>query len=169
MRVLDLQRAFARPGAPTENFENKAGAVEHLGAPGLFEIALLHRRERAIHHHDAGVVGFDQPGDLLHFAVAEIGRRPHGARASRCRSAPTSRSMARASPTASSRRAAGVRVRRRRRAPPPAAATGSMTSARPVAKPSGLSRSDRVSRRRGSNQTFSPAGASSAPSNSWTG
>ena len=79
MRVLDLQRAFAGARAPAENFQDKAGAVEHLGAPGLFQIALLHRRERAVHHHDAGLVGFDEPGDLFDLAFAEIGRRPHGA------------------------------------------------------------------------------------------
>jgi hypothetical protein len=78
MSVLDLQSAFARPGAATENFENEAGAVEHLGTPGIFEIALLNGRERAIHDDNPGVVGFDEPGDLFHFAGAEIGRRPHG-------------------------------------------------------------------------------------------
>ena len=76
MRVLDLQRAFAGARAPAENFQDEPGAVEHLGVPGLFQIALLHRRERAIHHHDAGFVGFDEAGDLLDLALAEIGRRP---------------------------------------------------------------------------------------------
>ena len=47
--------------------------------------------------------------------------------------------------------------------------TGSTTSARPVAEPVGLSRSERVSRGRGSNKLYSPAGGSSAPSKSWTG
>ena len=75
MRVLDLQRAFAGARAATENFQNKPGAVEHLGVPGLFQIALLHRRQRAVHHHDAGFEGFDEAGDLLDFAFAEIGRR----------------------------------------------------------------------------------------------
>ena len=75
MRMLDLQRAFARARAPAENFENETGAVEHLGVPGLFQIALLHRRERAIHHHDAGFETFDEAGDLLDLALAEIGRR----------------------------------------------------------------------------------------------
>ena len=61
MRELDLQRALARARAAAENFEDQPGAVEHLGAPGLFQIALLHRRERAIHHDDAGVVLLTSP------------------------------------------------------------------------------------------------------------
>ena len=79
--MLDLQRAFARARAPAEDFQNEPGAVEHLGAPGLFEIALLHRRKRAVHHHDAGFEGFDEAGDLLDLAFAEIGRRAQRARA----------------------------------------------------------------------------------------
>ena len=74
MRELDLQRAFPGAGAPAEDFQDQPGAVEHLGAPGLFQIALLHRRERAIHHHDAGLVAFDQAGDLLDLALADEGR-----------------------------------------------------------------------------------------------
>ena len=63
MRMLDLQRAFARARAASEDFENEPGAVEHLGVPGLFQVALLHRRERAVHHHDAGFERLDEPGE----------------------------------------------------------------------------------------------------------
>ena len=43
MRQLDLQPAFARARAPAEDLQDQPGAVEHLGVPGLLEIALLHR------------------------------------------------------------------------------------------------------------------------------
>ena len=76
MRKLDLQRAFLGLGAAAEDFQDQPGAVEHLGVPGLLEIALLDRRQRAIHHHQFDVVARDQPGDLLDLALAEIGRGP---------------------------------------------------------------------------------------------
>src|SRR5262245_41833044 len=43
MCELDLQAAFTRARAATEDFEDQAGAVEHLGAPGALKVALLHR------------------------------------------------------------------------------------------------------------------------------
>ena len=52
MRELDLQRAFPRARAPAENFQDQAGAVDDFGVPGLLQIALLHRRNRAVHHDD---------------------------------------------------------------------------------------------------------------------
>jgi len=49
--------------------------VEHLGVPGLFQIALLHRRKRAIHYHQAGLDALDQACDLLDLSGADIGCR----------------------------------------------------------------------------------------------
>src|SRR5262249_20507206 len=74
MRQLDLQGAFAGAGTPAEDFQDQSGAIEHLRAPGFFEITLLHRRERAIHHHYARVIGFDQAGNLLDLALADESR-----------------------------------------------------------------------------------------------
>ena len=76
MRQFDLQRAFLGLGAAAEDFQDQAGAVENLGVPGLLEIALLDRRQRAIHHHQFDVVPGDEPDDLLDLALAEIGRGP---------------------------------------------------------------------------------------------
>ena len=76
MRQLDLQRAFLGLGAAAEDFQDQPGAVDHLGVPGLLEIALLDRRQRAVDHHELDVVAGDQPGDLLDLALAEIGRGP---------------------------------------------------------------------------------------------
>jgi hypothetical protein len=78
MRELHLQRAFARARAPAEDLQDQPGAVEHLGIPGFLEIALLHRRDRAIHHHDAGFLAFHQAGDFLDFALADISRGRDG-------------------------------------------------------------------------------------------
>ena len=49
MSELDLQRAFTScvPGA--ENFEDQSGAIDDLGRKRIFEIALLDRRQGAIH------------------------------------------------------------------------------------------------------------------------
>jgi hypothetical protein len=72
---LHLQRSLPRPRPCAENFQDQPGAVEHLRVPGLFEIALLHRGERAIHHDQARLQALDQSGDLLDLAGADEGGR----------------------------------------------------------------------------------------------
>src|ERR1700733_9102629 len=76
MCQFDLQRAFPGLGATAEDFQDQSGAVEHLGVPGLLEIALLDWRECAIHYHKFDVMPGDEAGDLLDLALAEIGRGP---------------------------------------------------------------------------------------------
>src|SRR5262245_8234418 len=75
MRELDLQRALTRLRTTSEYLQNEAGAVDDLGAPRLLQIALLHRRQRAVHHNDADLVGFDEAAKLFDLALADIGRR----------------------------------------------------------------------------------------------
>src|SRR5262249_25503396 len=82
MRKLDLQRALAGAGAPTEDFQDQSGAIEHLGTPDLFEIALLNRRERAIHDHHPGFRGLDAPGNLSPLPLADEGRGENSAEGS---------------------------------------------------------------------------------------
>ncbi len=76
MREFDLQRAFLGLGTAAEDFEDQPGAVKHLGVPGLLKVALLDRRQRAIHHHQLDLVPGDEPDDLLDLALAKIGRGP---------------------------------------------------------------------------------------------
>ena len=77
-RQLDLQPAFmgARPRA--ENFEDQAGAVDDLGLPAPFEIALLHRAQRAVDDDEPDLVFADQPAQILDGPAAEqaAGARP---------------------------------------------------------------------------------------------
>src|SRR5665213_509959 len=76
MSALDLYSAFTRARAPAENFQNESGAVDDLRVPGFFQIALLHRRDRAIHDDDGSFERFGEPGDLVDLALADISRRP---------------------------------------------------------------------------------------------
>ena len=81
VRVLDLQRPFPRLRPPAEDFQDQPGAIEHLGDPGLLEIALLHRRERGVQDHEPGRMGLYQPGDFFDLAFAdECRRRDRGER-----------------------------------------------------------------------------------------
>src|SRR6202023_3000058 len=76
MRMLDLQRTFARARPPAENFKDQTGTIQDLGVPGLFNIAPLYRGDRAIHHDQVGAEGLHDPGDLVDLALTEVGCRP---------------------------------------------------------------------------------------------
>ncbi len=70
-RQFDLQPALARAGPATEDLQDQAGPVDHLGLPRLLQIALLHRREGVVDHHYMGVACAAEGGDLVGLALAE--------------------------------------------------------------------------------------------------
>lgn len=76
MRMLDLERTFAGAGPATENLQDQVGAIQNFCIPGFFQIALLHRRQCAIHDHDAGVEALDETGNLFDLTLAEESCRP---------------------------------------------------------------------------------------------
>lgn len=71
MRKIDLQRAFLCGGAAAEDFENQARAVDDLAIPLLFEIALLHRGQRMIDDHQAGIGLVEKMADFFDLAGSE--------------------------------------------------------------------------------------------------
>ena len=74
---FDLQRALLGPGTGAENLENQPGAVDYLGAPRFFQIALLYRRQAAVD---------DGQRDLVFLAErAETIDRPPSQQGGRCR------------------------------------------------------------------------------------
>src|SRR3954465_12944060 len=63
-----------RAGALAEDFEDEAGAVDDLGLPAAFEVALLHRGERRIDGDKADIIVGDDAAQHLDIPAAERGR-----------------------------------------------------------------------------------------------
>ena len=69
--MLDLQRALRRLRPLAEDLQDQGRAVEHLGAPGFFEVALLHRGERMVDDDQLRLAGACDGGDVVHQSGAE--------------------------------------------------------------------------------------------------
>ena len=76
MRQFHLQAAFARPRPFAENLQDQPRAINHLAAPGAFQIALLHGAEGSIHNHHAHLLVMQRARFDLHLAFAHQGGRP---------------------------------------------------------------------------------------------
>ncbi len=76
MGELDLQAPFPRPRPLAEDLEDQPGAIEHLGVPCPFEVALLHGCERVIDDDQRSILGAHQSCKLFDLAGAEQRRRP---------------------------------------------------------------------------------------------
>src|SRR5579862_1591175 len=76
MRQLDLEPALARLRPLAEDLQDERRAVEHLGVPGLLEIALLDRRELGVDDDDLGLERQRFRLDLVDLAAADQ-RRGH--------------------------------------------------------------------------------------------
>src|SRR4051812_36031706 len=64
-----------RAGALAEDFEDEAGAVDDLGMPAAFEVALLNRAEGSVDDDQTDCVVGDDFAQLLDIAAAEQCRR----------------------------------------------------------------------------------------------
>ena len=171
MSELDLQRALAGAGAGAEDFQDQAGAIEHLGVPRLLEIALLHRRERAIDYDQARLHALDKAGDLRDLAGADERRRPD--RGDRHDAGLENIEIDRARETDRLVELGGGRARacRHRRSPArrPTAQLGLDDDGAPDTRARWRAQLVCARDPTGFSQALSPVGRSSVPSNSWIG
>jgi len=72
LRELDLKLAFVRARTLREDVEDEPRAIDDAALGELFEIALLHGRERAIDEDEIRVERLATFGELLRLAAADV-------------------------------------------------------------------------------------------------
>ena len=76
MREFNLQTPLGRRCPLTEDFKDQPRPVNHLALELFFEIALLHRRQRAINDDQIRLMQIAGDGDILDLPLAKQRRRP---------------------------------------------------------------------------------------------
>ncbi len=72
MRQLDLQPAFAAPGALREDVENELRAIEHLARKEVLQVAALRRRKFVVENDGRDLLVLERFLDQLGFAFADV-------------------------------------------------------------------------------------------------
>jgi hypothetical protein len=75
MGELDLKRTFPRASPAAKNFKDQTSAIDNLGRKRFFQIALLHRRQNAVHEDEVNVFRANQSRKLGNIAFAEESSR----------------------------------------------------------------------------------------------
>jgi hypothetical protein len=70
MGELDLKRTFPRASPAAKNFKDQTSAIDNLGRKRFFQIALLHRRQDAVHEDEVNVFRANQSRKLGNIAFA---------------------------------------------------------------------------------------------------
>ena len=76
---MHLQLALGGPGAPGEDLQDQAGAVDDLELQRLLQVALLHGGEDVVDDHQVGLDGVRLGVQRLHLAASEQGGGRRGA------------------------------------------------------------------------------------------
>src|SRR5690606_23567729 len=75
MRQINLKAPFLGAGATTEDLEDEAGAVQHLGLQLALEVTLLHPRQLMIDDDQLSLLLGDDLGKFGYLARADQRRR----------------------------------------------------------------------------------------------
>ena len=73
MRQFNLKPPFSSRCPLAENFKDQTGAINHLAAQRIFEIALLNRRKRPVDNHKLCFVQITIGFELLNLTATEQG------------------------------------------------------------------------------------------------